>query len=138
MIVLPDGALTIENEANKPMVSSLKRVGLNMVVLPRETLYLLQDGVTMELKAREICTLKVMRKQCINIEKLGLQHNGAMEQNKRIMQGVEEACRMVLELDIQVEESVEVHAIKLATGICGARAEMVRIQLELNLQIAKL
>jgi len=51
MIVLPDGALTTENEADRPTVSSLKGVGLNMVVLPQKTLYLLHDGVTSELKA---------------------------------------------------------------------------------------
>lgn len=40
MIVLPYGALTIENEADRPTVSSLKGVGLNMIMLPRETLHL--------------------------------------------------------------------------------------------------
>lgn len=34
VILLQDGALTIENEANRPMVSSLKGVGLNMAMLP--------------------------------------------------------------------------------------------------------
>lgn len=33
-IVLPDGALTIENEANKPTVIALKGVGLTLGVLP--------------------------------------------------------------------------------------------------------
>lgn len=41
MIVLPDGALTIENEADRPTVSSLKGVGLNMAVLPQEMFHLL-------------------------------------------------------------------------------------------------
>lgn len=48
-IVLQDGALIIENEADRPMASSLKCVELNMVALPWETLYLLQDEVTTEL-----------------------------------------------------------------------------------------
>ena len=52
-IVLSDGALIAENEADRPMVSSLKGVGLNMAALPRETLYILQDGVTAELRAKE-------------------------------------------------------------------------------------
>lgn len=34
MIVLLDGALTTEKEADRPMVSSLKGVGLNMATLP--------------------------------------------------------------------------------------------------------
>ena len=45
-IVLPEGAVVISNEADKPMVNALKGVGINMVALPREMLYVLQDGVT--------------------------------------------------------------------------------------------
>lgn len=56
-ILLPDGALTTENEVERPMVSSLKGVGLNMATLPLETLNLLQDGVTVELRAWESRTL---------------------------------------------------------------------------------
>lgn len=52
-IVLPEGALVTENEVDKPMVSALKGVGINMVALPWETLYVLQDRVTIELRARE-------------------------------------------------------------------------------------
>lgn len=48
-IVLQDGALIMEQEADRPMVSSLKGVGLSMVVLPQKGLYLLQDGVTTQL-----------------------------------------------------------------------------------------
>ena len=60
MIVLPDGALTIENKSDRPMVIILKGVGLNMVVLPREMLYILQDKVTVELRTRESRALQVM------------------------------------------------------------------------------
>ena len=52
-IVLPDGALTTEKEDDRPMVRSLKEVGLNMAALPWETHYILQDGVTAELRAKE-------------------------------------------------------------------------------------
>ena len=41
VIVLPDGALTMENEVDKPTVSTLKGVGLNLAMLPGEVLYLL-------------------------------------------------------------------------------------------------
>jgi len=61
-----------------------------------------------------------------------------VDQNKQIMQVVEEACQMVPELDIQAEELVEVCVHKLAIGVCDARAEMARVQLELNLQITEL
>jgi len=40
-IVLPEGALTTEKEANKLVVNSLKGVEWNMVALSWETLYLL-------------------------------------------------------------------------------------------------
>ncbi len=46
---------------------------------------------------------------------------------------MEEVCRIVLELDIQVEEPVEAHVCKLATGVCNTWIEMAWIQLELNL-----
>ena len=45
-IMLLEGLLVTENEANRPMVSRLKGNGINMVALPREMLYVLQDGVT--------------------------------------------------------------------------------------------
>jgi len=40
-IVLPDGTLVTKNEANRPMVSSLKGIWINMVALPWEMLYIL-------------------------------------------------------------------------------------------------
>ena len=52
-IVLPDGALVTENEADGPMFCGLKGIGLKMVALPREMLYTLQDGVTTEHRSRE-------------------------------------------------------------------------------------
>ena len=74
-IVLPEGALVTENESNRPTVSTLKEVGINMAALPRETLYVLQDGVTTKIQAREGHTLQVLRKQKINMEQLSLQCN---------------------------------------------------------------
>ena len=45
---------------------------------------------------------------------------------------------MVPELDIQAEEPVEVQIRKLAIGVRDAWIEMVRFQLELNLQMIEL
>lgn len=67
-IVLPEGALVTKNEANRPMIGTLKGIRINMVTLPRETLYVLQDGITVELQARERCTLQVLSEQNINME----------------------------------------------------------------------
>jgi len=61
-IVIPNGALMTENKADRPMVSSVKGVGLNMAMLSQETLYLLKDRVTTELGARESCAIQVMSK----------------------------------------------------------------------------
>ena len=61
--MLPEGALVIKNEADNPMVNALKGVGINMATLPRETLYVLQYGVTVELWARENHMLQVMSEQ---------------------------------------------------------------------------
>lgn len=69
-----------------------------------------------------------MSEQRINIEQLGLQCNEV----------VEEACQMVLKLEIQAEEPVEAHIRNLATGVRDARTKMARVQLELNLQITEL
>lgn len=60
VIMLPDGALTIENEADKPTVSTLKGVGLNLETLPCEALHLLRDGVIAKFRARDHCALQVI------------------------------------------------------------------------------
>lgn len=54
------GSTHYRNEAERPMVSRLKRIRLNMVALPQETLYVLQDRVIAELRAREGHALQVM------------------------------------------------------------------------------
>ena len=50
---------------------------------------------------------------------------------------MEEACEMVLELAIQAKELVEVHVQKLAAAVHEEKEEMAKVQVELNLQIAK-
>lgn len=71
-IVLLDGALTIENDADMPTFSALKGVGLNLAVFPHEVLHLLQDGVIAELRASEHYTLQVISEQRINNEQMAL------------------------------------------------------------------
>ena len=53
MIVLPDGALVLENTMDLVMLNTMKGIGLNLVAVPRDTLYQLQDGITAELRTRE-------------------------------------------------------------------------------------
>jgi len=59
-IVPPEGTLVTKNEADRPMVNALKGVGINMATLLREMLYVLQDGVTVELWAKKNHALQVI------------------------------------------------------------------------------
>lgn len=65
-LVMQDGALTTENEADRPTINTLKGVGLNLAALSREALHLLQDGVIAELRAHEHRALKVISEQKID------------------------------------------------------------------------
>lgn len=58
--MLPDGELIIEIESNRSTISALKKVGLNLVVLPNEALHTLKDGVITELRAHEKYSLNVI------------------------------------------------------------------------------
>jgi len=59
-IVLLKGALMTSNEAEKPLVSMLKSLCVNIATLPHDTLYVLQDWITAELRARESRVLQVL------------------------------------------------------------------------------
>lgn len=126
-IVLPYGALMRENEADMPMASGLKGIGLNVVVLPRKTLYVLQDRVAAKLRAKEGRALQVMSEQQINIENLSLQQDDVVAQNLQLVQVIEEAFQMVSELAIQAKEPAEARIWKLATGVHEVREEMDKL-----------
>jgi len=72
-IVLLEGALVTTNEVDRPMISTLKCIGINMVAHSQETLYILQDGIIAELWARESRVLHVLSEKKINMEQLNLQ-----------------------------------------------------------------
>lgn len=55
-----------------------------------------------------------------------------------MVQVMEEAYEMVPELVILAEAPPEVHIQRLASGVCEAREEMAKVQLELNLHIVEL
>lgn len=67
-----EGALVITNEGEKPMVSTLKGLGINIAKISRETLYVLQDGTNVELRATESRALQVLSEKEINMEQLSL------------------------------------------------------------------
>ena len=72
------------------------------------------------------------------MEQLSLYHEEVMSQNRQMVQVLEEACQMVLELAIPAEEPAEVRIQRLAAGVREAREEMVKVQLELSLHIVEL
>jgi len=55
-----EGYLVSSNAMDQFSISMLKGLGLNLATLPRETLYLLQDGITIELWARESHVIQVL------------------------------------------------------------------------------
>jgi len=55
--VLLEGVVLVAVEGDGATANQMKGWGLNLAMLPREILYLLQDGVTAELCAREGNTL---------------------------------------------------------------------------------
>ena len=125
------------NEANRPTVSALKVIGINMSALPQETLYVLQDGITVELRAREHA-LQMLSKKKINMEQLSLQCDEVVSQNRYMVQVLEEAFQMVPELAIPTEATIEACIQRLEVGVCKVKEEMANVHLELNLQIVEL
>lgn len=69
-ITLPEGALVSNRKMDQVTLTTLKGIGLNLVSLPHDTLYQLQDGIETELCARESLTVQVLSKKKINIEQL--------------------------------------------------------------------
>jgi len=136
-IVLPEGTLVTTNEADRPTISALKRIGINMDTLPWETLYILQDGITVELQTRESRALHVLNEQKINMEQLSLQHNEVVSHNWKMVEVLEEACQMVPKLAIPVDAPAEARIDRLVVGVCEAWEDMTKVQLELNLQMAE-
>lgn len=119
-IVLLDGALMIETKADSPTVSVLKGVGLSLEMHPSKALHLLQDGVIMELRVHEWCALHVICEKIINNGQMVVQRdssittmNDVTNKKKHIVQVMEEACRMVLELAIPIDELVDVSCAHL-------------------------
>lgn len=135
---VPKWALVTSNEADRPSISTLKGLGVNLATLLRETLYVLQDGITAELQARESHSLQVFSEQKINMEQLSLQHDELVSQNQQLVKVIDDACQSVPELAIPADIPAETKIHKLATGVREAREEMTKVLLELNLHIAKL
>lgn len=81
-IVLLQGALMTSKEADKPSVSALNGIGVNIAAFRHETLYVLWDGITAELQARESHALQFLNEKKINVEQLSLHHDELVSQNQ--------------------------------------------------------
>ena len=131
--MLPEGALVTVNETNRFSVNMMKGLGLNLGALSHETLYLLQDGITAELCARESHAIQVLNEQKINMEQLSLYHDELVSQNQHFLQVVDDSCHNIPQLAIPTDILVEVRIHKLVTGVHEAKKKMSKVQLELNL-----
>lgn len=123
-MVLPEGKLTKETEVDRPAVSTLKGVGLNLAVFPSEALHILQDSVIAKLQACEQRALQVISEQKINNAKMVVQRDFTIDlikaitdKNERMTKVMAEACRSILELEIPNDEPVDVRIWKLVVDV---------------------
>ena len=75
----PDGSFTIASEANKPIVTTLKGVGINLAELPTEALHILEDEVIVELTAHEQHVLQVISEKKVNNNQLVVQRDSVVQ-----------------------------------------------------------
>lgn len=109
--VLPEGTILAAAEGD------MRGWGLNLVALPKETLYQLQDGVTVELCAREGRALQVLSEQKLNLEQLSLQHDNLVAQTQGLEQAMEEAYSSIPELAVPAALSPAEKIHQLAAGV---------------------
>jgi len=72
------------------------------------------------------------------MEQLSQYHDELVAQTQGLEKAVENACRNILELVIPTDLPVAERIHRLATRFCEAKEEATRVQLDLNLQIAKI
>jgi len=121
-------------ETNKDIASTLKKVKLNLAMLPSEPLHTLQDGVIAELQAREQCMLNVISEQNINNAQMLVEMAFTIDLVKKIIENNEhtivvvvEACRTVSELNILKYAHVDAKIQKLTAGVHDARTMLAKV-----------
>ncbi len=119
-------------------MSTLKGLNINLTTLPRDTLYVLQDGITAELRTRESRAVQVLNEKKINMEQISLQCDKVVSQNQQLVQVIYATCQSISELAITADIPVEERIDRLAEGVCEAQEKMRKVQLEMNLHIADL
>lgn len=88
-----------------------------MAALPRETLYMLQDGITTELRTRDSRAVQVLNEKKINMEQLSLQHDEVVSQIRQLEQVIADACQSILELAIPADTPTEACILRLVAGV---------------------
>jgi len=143
--MLPDGSLSAEVADDKAIVISLKNNGLKLAALPNDYLHMLQEGLLVELRAREHCALNLINEYRLNNKQMFTEKSEALEaykkiqaQNSQLAAMMVEPYQIVLELHIPEEVPLEEKIIKLAASVRDAEPEVVRVEFELNLKIKKL
>ena len=79
-------ALTIEVEANKATINTLKKDGLNLAMLLSGALYSLQDSVLTELRAREQCVLNLISKKKVDNAQMFVEKTSIIDLPKKIIE----------------------------------------------------
>ena len=133
-VALPDGALIAKAEANMATVSALKKVELNLVVLPSEAFHTLQDSVITELRAWEQCALNVINEQKVNNAQTFTKNTSTINTFKKILAKnectatmVTEAWKTIPKLHIPKEASMDAKIWKLVAGMHDARIELAKV-----------
>lgn len=106
---------------------------LNLATLPRDVLYLLQEGVTQEFHAREGRTFHILTEQKERIEQITLQHDELATQHQAVEQAVTKACGTVLKLSIPGDLPLATKIQHMVADFHTAQAEATRHQEELTL-----
>lgn len=74
-IALRKGSLSVESPHDKIIITTLKKIVLNIVSLPNEFLHALQIGVGVELRAQEQSALSSINEYPVNNEQIFTKKN---------------------------------------------------------------
>lgn len=66
VVTPPDGALTAKTGANRATINAIKKVMVNLIVLPSESHHALLDGVIAKLWAPKKCALNVISERKVS------------------------------------------------------------------------
>ena len=82
--------------------------------------------------------LQVLSEQKKNMKQLSLQCDELVSQNQQLVQVIGNACRSVPELAILENIPTEARIHRLVVGVREVREKMIKVQLEMDLQIIEL